>query len=441
MESDKRVSIQTIIKYFAYAAIAVEAVFAAFWLFKNIGVMRVDYVAQTYILAADSLVVDDSMGILYALVVRVLGHGAVLQIVQIVIGTLALLFFATGLFNKSTAHALTGIVALNPVILQAETALSPGALTLACVLVAVGAAARSRSNSKWYPAIAAVALAAGFLNPDYAYLFVIGGTVFGVVTCIADKKFKLLLLALIIVSFIVPVFTNRAIRDDRAYGRVHRSPEFLMMQRVAWPHMTTYEDLVEFFVGWNIDNPNADYSVWLSLSETVPENLATEFCYKYEELIGIGNADDNYKTITEHALLKGFGNWGPDLIKDELLYLGAPATTVGTYIFRVPGTSVVNGLNYMFNGAEKLFPMYFVFSGMALIVLMLLYIVKFVVSRISRSGKGSISVTVSMIAIIFLISLYATFICLRLFDYRNVLFMVAGWPAAVMALSERKEAL
>ena len=112
MESDKKLVFKGVIEYFAYAAIAIHAVFAAFWLFKNIGVYQSDYIAHTYIQAADSLVVDDSMGILYALIVRVLGHGAVLQIVQIVVGTLALWFFASSLFGKGAAGVLTGVVAL-----------------------------------------------------------------------------------------------------------------------------------------------------------------------------------------------------------------------------------------------------------------------------------------------------------------------------------------
>ena len=66
MESDRKLEFKIVIEYFAIAAIAIEAAFAAFWLFKNLGVLQSDFVAHTYILAADSLVVDDSMGILYA---------------------------------------------------------------------------------------------------------------------------------------------------------------------------------------------------------------------------------------------------------------------------------------------------------------------------------------------------------------------------------------
>ena len=77
MESDKKLLFKSVIEYFAYAAIAIQAVFAAFWLFKNIGVLQSDYVAQTYIQAAESLKVDDSMGIFYALAVRLFGHGEV----------------------------------------------------------------------------------------------------------------------------------------------------------------------------------------------------------------------------------------------------------------------------------------------------------------------------------------------------------------------------
>ena len=58
MESDKKLLFKRVIEYFAFAAIAVQAVFAAFWLFKNIGVLQSDYVAYTYIQAAESLKVE-----------------------------------------------------------------------------------------------------------------------------------------------------------------------------------------------------------------------------------------------------------------------------------------------------------------------------------------------------------------------------------------------
>ena len=440
MEFEKRISINTIIKYFACAAIAVEAVFAAFWLFKNIGVYQSDYIAHTYIQAADSLVVDDSMGILYALIVRVLGHGALLQVTQIVVGTLALLFFATSLFGKGAAVVLTGVVALNPMILQAETAVSPNALVLSCVLVAIGAAVRSKSNAKWYVGLFVSALLAGFLNPDYAYLFAIVGVVFFVVRCIVRKKFEIVLLTLVMVAAVVPAVTNHFISDVKAYGRVGRTPAFLMMQRVVWPHMFDYSELADSWEAYYKGETGANYGYTMIDTSRIPENLAMSFAYAFENSIGSENAQGFYKTTVEYSLGKGFGFWARDIISDEVLYILAPASATYAYVTRMTDTSVVNGLYYMFKASPEISKVYFVFSSMALAVLIALYIIACIVKTRSKETK-KVTTAVSLLLIILLFSLYATLICVREFDYRNVLFMVVGWPAAVMALTERRDTL
>jgi cytochrome c biogenesis factor len=94
----------------------------------------------------------------------------------------------------------------------------------------------------------------------------------------------------------------------------------------------------------------------------------------------------------------------------------------------------------MFKTAPEISKVYFVFSSMALAVLIALYVVAGVV-KVCRKEANKASATVSLLLIILLLSLYATLICVREFDYRNVLFMVVGWPAAVMALTERRDTL
>ena len=149
MESDKKKQLKTVIEYFAYAAIVIQTAFAAFWLFKNIGVIKLDYVAHTYILAAESLKVDDSMGILYALLVRAVGHGVLLQELQHVALTAAVFFFSLSLFERKAGVIIALMVSYNPLILQAAMAVSPNALVLACGLVAIAAGVKAFKDKKW----------------------------------------------------------------------------------------------------------------------------------------------------------------------------------------------------------------------------------------------------------------------------------------------------
>lgn len=436
MESDKKFEFKRVIEYFAYAAVAIQAVFAAFWLFKNIGVLQNDYIAHTYILAAESLKVDDSMGILYALLLRILGHGAVLQIFQILLLDACIFLFAGSLFEKRLRNIVALIIVTNPLILQAETAVSPNALVLACVLAALWAAFSASSGIKRICIAAVASLAAGLLNPDYAYLFLIAGIVYFLADIIRNKRVKVVLGVAMVLSFAIPVLVNGLIRDDRAYGRVHRSPEFLVMQRVVWPRVTEYKDYLNL---WEESEIGTTGNVSPAECDKIPENLSMDFAYKYEGLVGPESARSLYSTLIGRALKKGPGYWGYEAVRDELLYFLAPGTTAYVLLKSVPNTSVSSGLDYLFKESPAVFKTYYLFSAAVTAILTVLYLIQTfadVVSGRKLSGKLT---ALGLVAVILLISLYATFICVREYDYRNVLFMVVGWLTAVIALTERKK--
>lgn len=436
MESDKKIEFKKVIEYFAYAAIAIQAVFAAFWLFKNTGILQNDYVAHTYILAAESLKVDDGMGILYALLVKFLGHGVLLQIFQILLLDLSVFLFLRSLLEKRAGNMAALIIVTNPLILQAETAVSPNALTLACVLTILWAAFGTSSGVKRICTAAGASLAAGFLNPDYAYLFLIAGIVYFVGDIIRNKRVKAVLAVLIALSFAVPVLTNGLIRDDKAYGRVHRSTEFLIAQRVVWPRIYENKVLVDF---WEENALGTTGSVSLIDCDRSPEKLSMEFGYRYEELTSVEDVRALYKLMYSNAFKKGFGYWGIDVVRDELLYFLAPGSTAFVLLKQFTDTSVSSGLNYLFREAPKVSKIYYIFSSTVMLLLTVLYLIKGVVDIIGRKKLPGKTAAFGLMALVFLFSLYGTFICVREYDYRNVLFMVVGWLTAAIVLTERKK--
>ena len=200
---------------------------------------------------------------LYALVVRLFGHGALLQIVQILLVSAAVFFFSLSIFERKAGAVIALLVVTNPLILQAETAVSPNALMLGCMLFAIACAVRFLQSRNWIWGMFGASLAAGFLNPDYAYVFFLAEAVFLLVTAIVRKKFNALFAAACIVAFLAPVIVNGAIRDDYAYGRVHRNVSFLCMQRVTWPRLFQFGEYYQD-------------------SDKVPENLAIKFAYELE---------------------------------------------------------------------------------------------------------------------------------------------------------------
>jgi len=442
MESEKKQGLKSVIEYFVIAAIAIQAVFAAFWLFKNIGFFQSDYVAHTYILAAESLKVDDSMGILYALIVRVLGHGAVLQVFQFLAVSAAILFFSISLFEKKAGIILSLLMVFNPIILQAEMAVSPNALVLGCGLAVIASVVKIRENKRWTVSVFAFSLAAGFMNPDYAYIFFAVETIYFLVTGFARKKFELFLALACIIAFIVPVTVNGAIRDDYAYGRVQRSVQFLSMQRTAWPRMHEYaEALTVYEMKFLGEKSGTDYTILTREADKIPGNVSSGFAYTFEMNVGKKAATGVYSDLTKRAIAKGFGYWGSEAIRDEALYFFSPVAAEVIYLRRESDTSVPIALDSLFGRASKTSRLFFLFSLTASFVFSLLYAVKGICERKTERRTSGVPFAASLLGIIVLISLYATLVCVREYDYRNVLFLVIGWPAAAMALTERKRTI
>ena len=428
MESDKKLLFKHVIEYFAIAAIAIQAVFAAFWLFKNIGVFQSDYAAETYILAAESLKVDDRMGILYALVVRLFGHGVVLQVFQLV--------------AVSAGILVALLMVTNPLILQAEMAVSPAALVVACALVAVAAAVKVSEAKWWIAVLFAAVTTAGFLNPDYTYLFFAVLVLYVIVRSIVRKKFDVLLALAVIVAFLVPALVNSGIRDDYAYGRVHRSRGFLALQRTAWPRMFEYAGYIPDFEGFAIGHESGtDYISIMRESDKVPENLAMEVGYKYEHVVGYDHAQDAYWQITGYVMDKGFGYWGHEAIRDVVLYIFSPASAPVAFLKQKTDTTVPCGLEFLFKEAPKASKIYFLFSATATFLFTLMYIVKSIGERVIGQKAPGVSLGFVFLGIIVLLALYAAVACVRGYDYRNVLLTVILWPAGAVALTERKKAL
>ena len=260
--------------------------------------------------------------------------------------------------------------------------------------------------------------------------------------CIRHKKFELLLTVLCLVACAVPVIVNGAIRDDYAYGRVHRSVDYLKMQRIAWPNLHDYVGIMEIYeeqaLGERLDT---NYKEILTEADKVPENLAMVFANRYENIAGIPAAKRAYEGLTGLTLVKGYGYWTGAVIRDEALYLFSPVAAGYVFLKQVPDTSVSLGLDGLFSESPALFKTYYLFSSAAGVLLVLLYLVRAVMERIAGEKSNGTALAITMVLIIVLVSLYATFVCVREYDYRNVLFMVMGWPAAVMALTERRKAL
>ena len=95
-------------------------------------------------------------------------------------------------------------------------------------------------------------------------------------------------------------------------------------------------------------------------------------------------------------------------------------------------------MKLLFNGSPVVFKAYFIFSSVAAFLITLMYIAQFIGERVFGKKAPGSTMAIWLFGIIVLLSLYATLVCVREYDYRNALFMVVGWPVAAMVLTERR---
>lgn len=402
-------SFKSAIKYLVYFAIALQSVPAVVWIVKNIALFNGDFLAQNYIKAADTLVVDEYMGIFYALLIRLLGHGWLLYLIQLAI----VAFFAW--FMGGTL--CLGLVVTNPVVLQSCFSCLPDALVLACVLAIVGIIKRCR---KWsvllWIAIPEVSL--GLLNPDYVWIGAIVMMGIVIYKLFERQRSSFILLAVTIFSFAVSFGINSMVTDSGAYGRAEKSVEFLLVQRLNWPNIQGEVFSLHFYQKLDFGEESVDAS-------RTAEKFSTIWAYNLEKRLGKENADAYYTYMYKSALQHGVKAVLAPIIKDELGYFFAPMNCLYIETVGEPAPSFAKA-KFVFEKEEYgLFSLWFTFS--------LLISSVFGIVGVFKSLKWCKKNLLAFLFIALCCSLYATLICIRGFDYRNVSVIMAGWPLLILS--------
>lgn len=423
----KKENFRHFLKYLFFMITAVQIVFAVIWLFYNIGEYREEYLSGNYILAASSLVVDDYMGILYALIVRFLGHGILLYVFQIVVVFLATLLLPID--DRLLHLALAVNIVTNPFILQSECTVRPEALLMAAMIALVAFLIRGEN-------IGAVisCLLMTLLNPDYLIVLAFVLIPILIFRFIKKQKYTINLVVGIIVAAILGLIINNSATDVYAYGNVEKSFNFLCMQRFAGREVSISSDIIETCY-------NIDLSYEMRQAEKVPEKLGLEFASKFEAHAGKENAEAIYAVIYKNALAKGPRHYLPDMIKDYFLYLFTPISTGYVWVNNVTGTLIFNPIRLFVREAYSLFEIYLLFGAVSAFVLLFASLYLLVRKLLNKSGNTYVKPVCIVLLIGFVLPAYGVFGCLRGFDYRNTLFNVAMWPILYVFLHSKKEDL
>lgn len=397
------------IKYIVYFVVAVQLVLAVLWIVKNISAFNEDYMAYNYIKAADTLVVDDYMGILYALIVRLLGHGWILYLFQ-----LALVAFFAWFMGGVWCM---GLVATNPFVLQCCFCCLPNALILACFLATAGLVKKSR---KWSELLWTLIpqTAIGLLNPDYAFISALCMAGIVIYKILGRQRSGYVLLATMAFSFALSFGINGLVSTPGAYGRAEKTIEFLKMQRLSWPNIQReYLSLEEYH--------NLEFKAQGVESSKVAEKLSTVFGYELERKLGKELTEAYFGYMTQKAVSHGPRAYLTPIVKDEIGYLFAPANCLYTLTFKSP-EPIFAKENYLFErNGYYVFSFYYFFSLISAVVLGLAGIFK----SLAKNRKN----LAVFLWIAIWCSLYATLVCTRGFDYRNVCVIMAGWPLLILS--------
>lgn len=402
-------SFKSALKYLACLVIAIQAVPAAVWIIKNITTFNEDFMAANYITAADTLVVDEYMGILYAVVVRLLGHGWILYLIQLAF----VAFFAWFMGGIGCL----GLVVTNPFVLHSCFSCLPNALILACIMAMVGIVKKYR---KWTELLWIVIpeVALGLLNPDYVWLCLLIMTGIAVYKFWGRQRSGYVFLVATVFSLLVSLGINDAVTVSGSYGRGHRSVQFLMMQRLNWPDIQGDYVSLKLYQGVDLSAEGIEAS-------RTAEKLSTVWAFEMDKKLGEEGADDYYTYMYESAL-----NHGPravimPIIKDEAEYFFAPAGCLFLTVSGEASPALAKEIYLFERGGYGLFSLWITFSLVVSSVFGIIGVIK----QFKECKKN----LVAFLWIALCCSLYATMICVRGFDYRNILVIMAGWPLLILS--------
>lgn len=229
------------IKYFLYIAVGIELIFAIVWLGGNITIFGGDKWSLDYLSAGKSLIVDDYMGILYALflglLIKVVGEGtglfAVLYLLQ-----LLTVFSATFSLPLSKKAKIVGGVLLiaNPIVLRTACQIKPNAFSFACLICITGFFARLliEKNFKYAIGSFAFACALSLLQPDYAWVLLITAACVAVVFLII-RRFKIVTAVLpLLIAGVLGILVSEIVSVPLSYERGEKTAELMLLRRTGW---------------------------------------------------------------------------------------------------------------------------------------------------------------------------------------------------------------
>lgn len=418
----------SVTRTFAYLYIGLQTIFAVIWMCVNLIGYYPEKLSTDYIEAAANFVIDDYMGIMYALVLapivlitkNVYAIHAIISVLQTVLVFGSFLYFSDAFFQdevKRIDRVILSLFAVTiPPVIQICFSVLPNALTLSLMLLLFAGAGKLAHSVSLRDGIVTVfaALFMALTLTDYAIMAGILIIPVIIYLVINKKTTALLFIGGAVVVLILGASINLLVTAPESYGRVERSVSVYVHQRLSWPNL--FELLSEFKTRYGYDSYQT-----MNLAKTIPEKFFEEY------LMGI-------KTNCPGALTDG------TLLELSKKTFGARKTEVfsgilfDAFSYFLPLVSAV--CIRVGNISDTLFPMLFSqfvkkafgISGVYFWAFETASLISFVLAslRIKKAAvKAKIKPLLYLVFVFAATAIYYTFFGIRGYDYRNVPFALA----------------
>lgn len=400
------------IKAFAYIVIAIQTVFSIVWIVGNINGFQNEYISVDYVNAANTLVVDDYMGILYALIIRIVGHGPVLFFLQL------LAVGASAFCIKGLRAAL--ITVTNPVVLLVSFTVSPIAFVTSCVLFALSLSVSEYKRRHLILYFADV-LFIGLLSKEGAVFLVI------LLLILNAKKIKgkmfISFAAIILSASIVTWTIGGLISQKLSYDRVEKSFETVIAQRVVLPEI----------VGEGEGGAAEENGLMLELemARRIPDTFISNYLYKYMLINGEKLTKEYCTVMTRLTIQHGAGYCLKPIAADMLRNMFPNIGIITTALCGKNDPTFAVLFTHVIDRKPNLFRIYFFFSMLSGAILGLFGLM-LNIKKMNTCAK----------AIILLLVLYTVYITIFNqpgFDFRNSCIAITCWPLLIFKTDKEEK--
>lgn len=433
----------TIGRTFAYFYIFVQGLFSLLWMCFNLTAYSPEKLSNDYILAAKTFIVDDYMGILYAVflapIVAITDDASVIHSVVAIIQTVAVfasfIYFVKTYAGGKLSETDKVLVALCgttvPFVLQASFSVLPNSFCLCAVLVFASVIYRlAVTPSAGYAILLSViSLLTVLLSGDYAFLLIL----IIIPALVSELKRKnttaLLAMGSAVVVLIITHFVTDLWVVYESYGRVTRSLGLYAYQRCSWPYIFENKNALDAHFGYFNDSGNA-------AAVSVSEKIYSDYFMAYKNANPEAYNESVLWSLSKSSFLYRSKSVIFDTLKDALGYT-FPSLAMTIFYLKKTSVSILPALlARFFREAPNISRKYMSLFVVGSIITVVLAALK---TGFGEVIKKHLRTVLFVLYVIIILALYSAFFSVRGFDYRNSIFAASVPMILCIAFLLRRE--